>query len=99
MTDEQRMREQFEEWVSGEGYNATRYGDGPFDRYHAAEVNAMWDGYRARDAEVQALREALGSIVHASNNWAMPVKAFDVTGKLADIARAALAGGETGETE
>lgn len=60
--DEQRMREQFEAHFHSLGHSEllTRHPDG---FYATASVRNEWrgfqDGYRARDAEVQALREAL----------------------------------------
>lgn len=61
MTDEQRMRGQFREWAdSGMRYVTDRRNDGA---YISTAADDAWEGFRAgqlaRDAEVQALREAL----------------------------------------
>lgn len=58
-TDEQR--EQFEQLMKGQGHKAfNRSGDGKYLNDH--RLDDKWLGYQARDAEVQALREALSDV-------------------------------------
>ena len=91
-TDEQWMRERIEKWRS-QGYAVDRY---------SLTGEAMWNGYQARDAEVQALREALESVHYRATRWAVlpTVEAHQsVLRDIGEDARTALSWGETGETE
>lgn len=103
-TDEQRMRERFEAdclHISEEQLARTKAGD-----YATEWVHGTWIGYaiayKARDAEVQALRELLYEIKFKAGmshiNQTMEQQQrllYDIS----DAVRAALAGGETGEAE
>ena len=108
-SDEQRMREQFEaprlppdEW-SQEVRDRLFKWDGR--NYLNGKIDSEWhgfqDGYRARDAEVQALKEALEWIVTNSKWWRHPDDglcrpAVTVWETVATVARAALARAEGG---
>lgn len=97
-TDEQ-LRERFEDWGRTYYLNLIRTRGG---QYQDVLTEAAYAAWRARDAEVQALREALTYALHvleclkADNpNPLLP----NARWRSVDMARAALAGGETGETE
>lgn len=103
VTDEQRMREQFQEWAdSGMRYVTDRRNDGA---YISTAADDAWEGFRAgqlaRDAEVQALREALEDaqfLIEKLAGWqGMDLSELDdqYDGVITRIS-AALAGGETG---
>ena len=115
-TDEQ-LREQFER-VRGNGYpdhaNEYLFQRDEFGNYLLPDVNNQWYGWqkahRSRDAEVQALREALTEVTEdlASELLAKyaPMQAHPDTLRrfardmeLVYRARKLLAGGETGEAE
>lgn len=109
--DEQRMREQFEKWIDEKQYGlGWQDGRGTWEEF----LSAAWAGYqagsRSRDAEVQALREALTEVTEdlASELIAKygPIQAHpDTVRRFArDMdtvyrARKLLAGGEEGEAE
>src|SRR5690625_4938387 len=99
MTDEQ-LREQFEE-VRGKGYpdyvNEHLFQRDEFDNYVLSDINSQWHGwrmaYRSRDAEVQALREALRKIAWLDTGEnSSHSDALDALTKIEIIAFAALRG-------
>lgn len=57
MNNEQRTRERFEAWARTEGMRMRR--DRELGQYLHPKTEGAWLAYRSRDAEVQALREAL----------------------------------------
>lgn len=74
----------------------------PTDEQRMREALAYDSGYRSRDAEVQALREALESVHYRATRWEVlpTVEAHQsVLRDIGEDARAALAGGEEGEPE
>lgn len=92
-TDEQRMREHFEKWARI---------DRELDQYIHPEPEGAWRAFRSRDAEVQALKEALESVHYRATRWEVlpTVEAHQsVLRDIGEDARAALAGGEEGEPE
>lgn len=105
--DEQRKR--FEKWFTDTVLRRVPQPGQYFERddvggYIAPTVHDMWRGYvageQARDAEVQALREALETIVELSRKPLTGGFEFALAFHSAEkVARAALAGGEAGEAE
>lgn len=103
MSDEQRMREQFEAHYKGL-YPDTHMGRDAQGDYTNGLVLLQWEmwqaAWQARDAEVQALREAVLELIEcaeeASDRLKPPSGSLDFA---IWNARRALAGGETGETE
>lgn len=99
-TDEQ-LREQFEKWIDEKQYGlGWQDGRGTWEEF----LSATWAGYqagsRSRDAEVQALREQnqqyyglllVVALANDGHGW--------LNVDVSDRIDAALAGGETGETE
>lgn len=97
-TDEQRMRERFEEWAEGIDMapdfaaERERCPDDPTYGWGYGKLKA-WEAWLARDAEVQTLRAALTKIA-AAHNWCAHKEAWELQHELTSIAQAALRGEE-----
>lgn len=106
-TDEQRMRREFEAWAEGVDLSPDfaaereKCPDDPTHGWNYGKLTA-WEAWQARDAEVQALREALTYALHvleclkADNpNPLLP----NARWRSVDMARAALSGEEGTDDE
>lgn len=104
MPTDERVREQFEEAIKRDcpAITADDFDgwDADTETYAWQSITDMWIGFRSRDAEVQALKEQnhqyydlllVVALANDGHGWLNP----DVSDRI----DAALAGGETGETE